>query len=74
MEALIKAGADIDTQNGPLQWTALMKAAADGNVRIVELLRDLGTDLDIVDTEGSTAAQIAEDFYNFNIAEILREK
>ena len=51
-----------------------MKAAADGNVRIVELLRDRGTDLDIVDTEGRTAAQIAEDFYEFNIAEILREK
>ena len=57
-----------------MQWTALMKAAADGNVRIVELLRDLGSTLDIVDTEGRTAAQIAEDFYEFNIAEILREK
>ena len=74
MEALIKAGADINTQNGSLQWTALMKAAADGNVEVVELLRDLGTDLDIVDTQGRTAAQIAEDFSHFNIAEILREK
>ena len=74
MEALIKAGANINTQNGALQWTPLMKAAADGNLRIVELLRDLGTDLDIVDTQGRNAAQIAEDFYHFNIAEILREK
>ena len=74
MEALIEAGADINTQNGLLQWTPLMKAAADGNVEVVELLRDQGTDLDIVDTEGRTAAQIAEDLYHFDIAEILREK
>ena len=51
-----------------------MKAAADGNVEAVELLRDLGTDLDIEDTQGRTAVQIAEDFSNFYIAEILREK
>ena len=51
-----------------------MKAAADGNVRIVEFLRDMGTDLEIVDTQGRTAADIAEDFSHFNIAEILREK
>ena len=74
MEAIINAGADINTQNGSLQWTALMRAAAIGNVEVVELLRDLGTDLDIVDTQGRTAAQIAEDFSQFNIAEILREK
>ena len=74
LEALIKAGADINTQNGLLQWTALMKAAADGNVEAVELLRDLGTDLDIEDTQARTAPQIAEDFSHFYIAEILREK
>jgi len=74
LEALINAGADINTQNGSLQWTALMRAAAVGNVEVVELLRDLGTDLDIVDTQGRTAVQIAEDFSHFNIAEILREK
>ena len=74
LEELIKRGSDINTQNGSLQWTALMKAAADGNVRIVEFLRDMGTDLEIVDTQGRTAADIAEDFSHFNIAEILREK
>ena len=75
MEALFNAGDDINTQNGLLQWTALMRAAAVGNVEVVELLRDLGTDLvieDIEDTQG--ADQIAEDFSHFNIAEIMREK
>ena len=74
MAALLEAGADINRQNGGVEWTALMKAAWDGNDQVVQFLRDRGADLRIRAADGRTAAEIAEDNFNFDTARILREK
>ena len=51
-----------------------MKAAFDGNVDIVRYLKSQGVDLDLTDIEENTALDLAEQQYNTDVSNLLREK
>ena len=52
-------------------FTALMTAAAEGHVKIVELLLAHGADATMTDTDGDTAASFARQKGHGNLAELL---
>jgi ankyrin repeat protein len=51
--------------------TALMIAATEGHLDVVRLLVEAGTDLNIVDAEGSTALSLARSYNNLDVAALL---
>jgi len=59
VEALIKAGAQVDSVNAKCGVTELMWAAAQGHVGVVEALINAGAEVDTVNDTGSTALLIA---------------
>ena len=52
LEALVEAGADLNVQDGERKWSPMMLAAYDGNYEIVNFLKKLGVNLDLVSDAG----------------------
>ncbi|MCA9139300.1 MAG: ankyrin repeat domain-containing protein [Planctomycetales bacterium] len=71
---LIDAGADIAAVGGEENWTALMMAAAEGNLEVVEMLLSNGANKDTVDTDGESAADFAVEKGHFEIVKLLESK
>jgi ankyrin repeat protein len=69
-DLLLEKGADINTRTRR-GWTALMGAAFEGNLKIVELLLEKGADLNTVTRDGWTAYKSAEMAGHTRIARLL---
>ena len=74
MRAVIQAGADINYQGGEAEATAIMRAAYQGDIETVRILKNAGANLDLVDSQGYTALDLAELQNNLEISKLLREK
>ena len=71
---LLKAGVNIDSQNGTCRRsTALMIAAEQGRVEVVQLLLGAGADKDMVNIEGETALTLAAANGRLRVARLLLE-
>src|SRR5690348_1892755 len=66
--------ADVDARERLYGRTALMIAAAEGNLDSVRLLVEAGSDLHVVDAEGSTALSLARSNGNLDVAALLAER
>jgi ankyrin repeat protein len=73
VETLAKAGADLNLQTKD-GITALMAAAARGNVEICRVLVDSGADVNLKHTNGMTALALANAAGHQSIAELLRPR
>jgi len=69
---LVSKGAMINQLSGPLQWTALHVAIYKNHPDIVTFLLDSGIDIDIKDSDGRTAADLAERERCINLAKYIR--
>jgi uncharacterized protein len=65
--------ADVNARERLYGRTALMIAAVEGHAEAVRLLVEAGTDLNIVDEEGSTALSLARSYGNLDVAAQLAE-
>jgi len=63
--------ADVNARERLYGRTALMIAAIEGHADVVRLLVEAGTELNVVDTEGSTALSLARSYNNLDIAAFL---
>jgi ankyrin repeat protein len=65
--------ADVNARDRLYGRTALMIAAAEGHADVVPLLVEAGSDLNIVDEEGSTALILARSYNNLDVAAQLEQ-
>jgi ankyrin repeat protein len=65
--------ADVNARERLYGRTALMIAAAEGHLDSVRLLIEAGSDLNVVDAEGSTALSLARSNGNLDVAALLAE-
>jgi ankyrin repeat protein len=65
--------ADVNARERLYGRTALMIAAAEGHLDTVRLLVEAGSDLNIVDAEGSTALTLARSYGNLDVAALLEQ-
>jgi ankyrin repeat protein len=65
--------ADVNARERLYGRTALMIAAAEGHLETVRLLIEAGSDLNVVDAEGSTALSLARSNGNLDVAALLAE-
>lgn len=65
--------AEADARERLYGRTALMIAAAEGHLRVVELLIEAGSDLDVLDEQGASALTLARDYGQLDVAAKLAE-
>ena len=65
--------ADVNARERLYGRTALIIAAIEGHLEIVRMLVEAGSDLNIVDAEGSTALSLARSYGNLDVAALLAE-
>ena len=65
--------ADVNARDRLYGRTALIIAAVEGHLEIVRMLVEAGSDLNIVDAEGSTALSLARSYGNLDVAALLVE-
>jgi ankyrin repeat protein len=65
--------AEVDARERMYGRTALMVAAAEGHLGIVELLIEAGSDLNVLDEEGASALSLARDYGHLDVAAKLAE-
>ena len=70
LRALLDAGARINARNKAGE-TALMKATMEGNTEHVKLLIDFGANLGMRNSDGKTARNLAEDYKQSEVLELL---
>ena len=73
VELLLDAGADIDAVDGGEKFTALMMAAALGNVEVVKVLLQRGADKTKTDIDGESAADFALNGNHLEIVKLLQQ-
>ncbi|WP_340104742.1 ankyrin repeat domain-containing protein [Rhodohalobacter sp. 8-1] len=56
---LLVNGADVNCSDSVEEWTPLMYAAAEGNLKIIELLLEYGADASLEDKDGDRAIDFA---------------
>ena len=71
VKVLLDAGAEINAVDNGEHFTALMMAAAEGNLEVVKLLLEEGADKSMVDTDGESAAHFARLNGHTEIVELL---
>ncbi|WP_319417248.1 ankyrin repeat domain-containing protein [Marispirochaeta aestuarii] len=71
VEYLLSRGCDIDAESGDRGNTALMDAAAEGELEIAEILIRTGAGLDVTSRNGQTALILAVGQGNLKIAALL---
>jgi ankyrin repeat protein len=72
VELLLKKGAAVNTQGTLEGFTALMTAAAEGQVKVVRLLLAHGADPALKDADGDTAESFALQKGHSDVVELLR--
>jgi uncharacterized protein len=65
--------ADVNARDRWYGRTALMIAAAEGDLDVVRLLVEAGSDLNLTDAEGSSALSLARSYGNLDVAALLEE-
>jgi uncharacterized protein len=65
--------ADVNARERLYGRTALMVAAIEGHLEVARMLVEAGSDLNIVDAEGSTALSLARSYGNLDVAALLAE-
>jgi ankyrin repeat protein len=65
--------ADVNARERWYGRTALMIAAAEGNGDVVRLLIEAGSDVDLLDQEGSSALSLARSYGHLDVAATLAE-
>jgi ankyrin repeat protein len=70
---LLDRGADPNTRGTLEGFTALMTAAAEGQLDVVRLLLSRGADPSVKDEDGDTAMSFALEKGHPEVAELLRE-
>ena len=69
---LMRAGADINAKDS-IGQTALIRAAACGEVKVVEMLIEVGADITVTDQFGWTALARASQRQHADVVDLLRE-
>lgn len=69
---LLEHKAKVDLVDGEEHWSALMFAAAEGNMEVVQLLLKAEADTQLVDIDGSTAESFARDNGHIQVADLLK--
>lgn len=72
VQILLDAGAEIDAVDGGEQFTALMMAAAMGNIEVVKALLAAGAKKDMVDIDGDSASVFARKEGHSKIVALLK--
>ena len=65
--------ADVNARERLYGRTALIIAAVEGHLEVVRMLVEAGSDLNIVDAEGSTALSLARSYGNLDVAALLEQ-
>src|SRR5262245_38827193 len=65
--------ADVNARERLYGRTALIVAAIEGHLDVVRMLVEAGSDLNIVDAEGSTALSLARSYGNLDVAALLEQ-
>ena len=65
--------ADVNARERLYGRTALIIAAVEGHLEVARMLVEAGSDLNIVDAEGSTALSLARSYGNLDVAALLAE-
>jgi ankyrin repeat protein len=71
---LLTRGAEVNAQGSLEGFTALMTAAAEGQVEVVRRLLDHGADRSIEDTDGDTALTFARQNGHSEVVELLESR
>jgi ankyrin repeat protein len=71
VELLLGKGAEVNLQETAEGFTALMMAAAEGQVEVVRLLLAHGASADIIDRDGDTAEKFARDKGHSEVLKLL---
>ncbi len=71
VEVLIAAGADVNTKEATEAFTPLMMAAGIGHIEVVKVLLKHKADKDVLDNDGDSALQHAQNSGHTAIVEIL---
>lgn len=71
VELLLKSGADVNVQGSLEGFTALMTAAAEGQVEVVRLLLAHGAEPSLEDQDGDTARSFAQQHGHLEVVELL---
>ncbi len=71
VDYLLKNGAEVDIQGTLEGFTALMTAAAEGQVDVVRVLLEHGADKDLEDKDGDTALSFARQNGHSEVIELL---
>ncbi len=71
VELLLKKGAEVNVQGKPEGFTALMTAAAEGQLKVVGLLLTYGADPSLKDKDGDTAESFAREKGHTAVVEML---
>lgn len=71
VEILLDAGADVNIQGSLEGFTALMTAAAEGQLEVVRLLLERGADPTLEDVDGDTALSFAREHGHTAVADLL---
>ena len=72
VELLLKKGADVNTQGTLEGFTALMTAAAEGQLDVVRLLLVYGANHELTDVDGDTALSFAEQNDHTAVVNLLK--
>jgi len=72
VELLLKKGADVDLQGTLEGFTALMTAAAEGQLEVVRLILAYGANPELKDVDGDTALSFAEQKGHSAVVKVLR--
>lgn len=65
--------ADVNARDRLYGRTALIIAAIEGDLEIVRMLIEAGSDVNVVDAEGATALSLARSYGNLDVAALLEE-
>ena len=68
---LLRKGADVNTQGKTEGFTALMMAAAEGQIGVVRVLLLNGASIDVIDRDGDTAKKFAREKGHNEVLKLL---